>query len=120
MAGPDWSFRLVPALSITILNGAATPWEARLRCHDTPVVITEHCFHVPEPMRHGRLFLAGDTAHIVPPTGTKGPNLAVGDVVTFARALAHHTETGSAELLSTPTPRPACAAPGRPSGSRTT
>ncbi|GEC06806.1 4-hydroxybenzoate 3-monooxygenase [Streptomyces spinoverrucosus] len=54
---------------------------------------------VHEPMRHGRLFLAGDAAHIVPPTGAKGLNLAVGDVVTFARALTHHKQTGSAELL---------------------
>ncbi|MGX1542616.1 4-hydroxybenzoate 3-monooxygenase [Streptomyces adustus] len=55
--------------------------------------------YVHEPMRHGRLFLAGDAAHIVPPTGAKGLNLAVGDVVTFARALVHREETGSAELL---------------------
>ncbi|MFJ4472688.1 4-hydroxybenzoate 3-monooxygenase [Streptomyces sp. NPDC089424] len=56
---------------------------------------------VHEPMRHGRLFLAGDAAHIVPPTGAKGLNLAVGDVVTFARALVHQRETGSARLLDT-------------------
>ncbi|MGW2822305.1 4-hydroxybenzoate 3-monooxygenase [Streptomyces sp. NPDC001443] len=55
--------------------------------------------YVHEPMRHGRLFLAGDAAHIVPPTGAKGLNLAVGDVVTFARALTHRQETGSEELL---------------------
>ncbi|RZB17347.1 4-hydroxybenzoate 3-monooxygenase [Streptomyces sp. F001] len=54
---------------------------------------------VHEPMRHGRLFLAGDAAHIVPPTGAKGLNLAVGDVVTFARALTYQKETGSTELL---------------------
>ncbi|MFD5573391.1 4-hydroxybenzoate 3-monooxygenase [Streptomyces cadmiisoli] len=54
---------------------------------------------VHEPMRHGRLFLAGDAAHIVPPTGAKGLNLAVGDVVTLARALAHERRTGSADLL---------------------
>ncbi|MEU6507309.1 4-hydroxybenzoate 3-monooxygenase [Streptomyces sp. NPDC046942] len=54
---------------------------------------------VHEPMRHGRLFLAGDAAHIVPPTGAKGLNLAVGDVVTFARALVHERETGSPDLL---------------------
>ncbi|MET9016797.1 4-hydroxybenzoate 3-monooxygenase [Streptomyces olivaceoviridis] len=54
---------------------------------------------VHEPMRHGRLFLAGDAAHIVPPTGAKGLNLAVGDVVTLARALAHERETGSPDLL---------------------
>ncbi|MFJ3444719.1 4-hydroxybenzoate 3-monooxygenase [Streptomyces sp. NPDC086081] len=55
--------------------------------------------YVHEPMRHGRLFLAGDAAHIVPPTGAKGLNLAVGDVVTFARALVHRERTGSPELL---------------------
>ncbi|MCC9156498.1 4-hydroxybenzoate 3-monooxygenase [Streptomyces parvulus] len=55
--------------------------------------------HVHEPMRHGRLFLAGDAAHIVPPTGAKGLNLAVGDVVTLARALVHRVATGSEELL---------------------
>ena len=43
---------------------------------------------VAEPMRHGRLFLAGDAAHIVPPTGAKGLNLAVHDVRLLAEALA--------------------------------
>ncbi|EIV92829.1 4-hydroxybenzoate 3-monooxygenase [Frankia sp. QA3] len=42
---------------------------------------------VTEPMRHGRLFLAGDAAHIVPPTGAKGLNLAVADVTLLAGAL---------------------------------
>ncbi|MFF4537370.1 4-hydroxybenzoate 3-monooxygenase [Streptomyces aureus] len=55
--------------------------------------------YVHEPMRHGRLFLAGDAAHIVPPTGAKGLNLAVGDVVTFADALIHFRDTGSADRL---------------------
>ncbi|MEV6764918.1 4-hydroxybenzoate 3-monooxygenase [Streptomyces sp. NPDC051105] len=57
--------------------------------------------YVHEPMRHGRVFLAGDAAHIVPPTGAKGLNLAVGDVVTLAHALVHERETGSPELLET-------------------
>jgi p-hydroxybenzoate 3-monooxygenase len=42
---------------------------------------------VAEPMQHGRLFLAGDAAHIVPPTGAKGLNLAVADVRVLAAAL---------------------------------
>jgi p-hydroxybenzoate 3-monooxygenase len=54
---------------------------------------------VHEPMRHGRLFLAGDAAHVVPPTGAKGLNLAVSDVRLLARAFAELHRTGSAELL---------------------
>ncbi|HNT38218.1 MAG TPA: 4-hydroxybenzoate 3-monooxygenase [Rubrivivax sp.] len=54
---------------------------------------------VAEPMRHGRLFLAGDSAHIVPPTGAKGLNLAVSDVHYLARALEAHYRGGSDELL---------------------
>ncbi|WP_016905835.1 4-hydroxybenzoate 3-monooxygenase [Streptomyces xiaopingdaonensis] len=54
---------------------------------------------VHEPMRYGNLFLAGDAAHIVPPTGAKGLNLAVGDVVAFARGLAHERRTGSSRHL---------------------
>ncbi len=50
---------------------------------------------VSEPMRHGRLFLAGDAAHIVPPTGAKGMNLAVSDVVMLAEALSEHYLDGS-------------------------
>ncbi|HJV69678.1 4-hydroxybenzoate 3-monooxygenase [Ideonella sp.] len=45
---------------------------------------------VAEPMRFGRLFLAGDAAHIVPPTGAKGLNLAASDVGLLGRALAEH------------------------------
>ncbi|MGW5336433.1 4-hydroxybenzoate 3-monooxygenase [Streptomyces bauhiniae] len=54
---------------------------------------------VTEPMRYGRIFLAGDAAHIVPPTGAKGLNLAAADVITLAKAFARPTDTGSAELL---------------------
>jgi p-hydroxybenzoate 3-monooxygenase len=43
--------------------------------------------YVTAPMRHGRLFLAGDAAHTVPPTGAKGLNLAVADVAALAPAL---------------------------------
>jgi p-hydroxybenzoate 3-monooxygenase len=54
---------------------------------------------VVEPMRHGRLFLAGDAAHIVPPTGAKGMNLAVADVRVLARALAAYFNDGRSDLL---------------------
>jgi p-hydroxybenzoate 3-monooxygenase len=54
---------------------------------------------VAEPMQHGRLFLAGDAAHIVPPTGAKGLNLAVNDVRLLASAIAERYETGSHAAL---------------------
>jgi p-hydroxybenzoate 3-monooxygenase len=50
--------------------------------------------HVVEPMQFGRLFLAGDAAHIVPPTGAKGLNLAVGDVRVLAEALSEWYASG--------------------------
>ena len=54
---------------------------------------------VAEPMRWGRLFLAGDAAHIVPPTGAKGLNLAVSDVIMLSEALtAYHRTGGTAGL----------------------
>jgi p-hydroxybenzoate 3-monooxygenase len=54
---------------------------------------------VAEPMQYGRLFLAGDAAHIVPPTGAKGMNLAIADVRVLARALAEFYRSGRADLL---------------------
>ena len=54
---------------------------------------------VAEPMQYGRLFLAGDAAHIVPPTGAKGLNLAVTDVQVLARGLAEFYHSGKRELL---------------------
>ncbi len=54
---------------------------------------------VAEPMRFGRLFLAGDAAHIVPPAGAKGLNLAVSDVRVLRRALVEYYATGSENLL---------------------
>ncbi|MFI7693558.1 4-hydroxybenzoate 3-monooxygenase [Nonomuraea sp. NPDC049655] len=54
---------------------------------------------VAEPMQYGRLYLAGDAAHIVPPTGAKGLNLAVADVRVLTEALAAFFEHGSTELL---------------------
>jgi p-hydroxybenzoate 3-monooxygenase len=52
-----------------------------------------------EPMQHGRLFLAGDAAHIVPPTGAKGMNLAVADIRILSNALAEFYSSGRTELL---------------------
>ncbi|MGA8260490.1 MAG: 4-hydroxybenzoate 3-monooxygenase [Arenicellales bacterium] len=52
-----------------------------------------------EPMHYGRLFLAGDAAHIVPPTGAKGMNLAVADVRVLSRALGEYYRSGSMEDL---------------------
>ncbi len=57
-----------------------------------------HSFVV-EPMQYGRLFLAGDAAHIVPPTGAKGLNLAVADVRVLARAIAQSYRSGRKDLL---------------------
>lgn len=54
---------------------------------------------VAEPMQYGRLFLAGDAAHIVPPTGAKGMNLAVADIRVLSRALADFYESGRTDLL---------------------
>ncbi|MBX6355658.1 MAG: 4-hydroxybenzoate 3-monooxygenase [Micromonosporaceae bacterium] len=86
-------------------------WEelaARLRTSDGftlregPVLekgITPMRSYVVEPMRYGRLFLAGDAAHIVPPTGAKGMNLAVADVRVLARALTAFFQQGREDLL---------------------
>jgi p-hydroxybenzoate 3-monooxygenase len=54
---------------------------------------------VAEPMRYGRLFLAGDAAHIVPPTGAKGLNLAVADVRFLTEALVAYYRNGRTDLL---------------------
>jgi p-hydroxybenzoate 3-monooxygenase len=61
--------------------------------------VTEMRCFVVEPMRCGRLFLAGDAAHIVPPTGAKGLNLAVADVMVLGRALHEFYRSGSHHLL---------------------
>ena len=63
---------------------------------------------VVEPMQHGRLFLAGDAAHIVPPTGAKGLNLAMADVWRLAGALGAFYESGNEAPCSTPIRIAAC------------
>jgi p-hydroxybenzoate 3-monooxygenase len=54
---------------------------------------------IAEPMRYGRLFLAGDAAHIVPPTGAKGLNLAISDVFYLSRALTETHKSGKTHYL---------------------
>src|SRR5690606_18697677 len=54
---------------------------------------------VAEPMSYGKLFLAGDAAHIVPPTGAKGLNSAMADVAVLGPALTEYYRTGRRNLL---------------------
>jgi len=62
--------------------------------------ITPMRSYVTEPMQAGRVFLAGDAAHIVPPTGAKGMNLAMADVRVLARAFEAHYRSGRDDLLA--------------------
>ncbi|AXK61289.1 MULTISPECIES: 4-hydroxybenzoate 3-monooxygenase [Burkholderia] len=72
-----------------------TPTEGRI----TQKSVTPMRSFVSETMQHGRLFLAGDAAHIVPPTGAKGMNLAVADVRALSRALGARYRNGDAAPL---------------------
>jgi p-hydroxybenzoate 3-monooxygenase len=79
--------------------------EAGGGCHITegPLLqkgITEMRSFVIEPMHYGRLYLAGDAAHIVPPTGAKGLNLAAADVRVLARGVTEFYKSGSRDLLN--------------------
>jgi p-hydroxybenzoate 3-monooxygenase len=70
--------------------------------HEGPITqrgITAMRAFVVEPMQHGRLFLVGDAAHIVPPTGAKGMNLAIADVRVLAEGLGAFYRNGSTRLL---------------------
>jgi p-hydroxybenzoate 3-monooxygenase len=72
------------------------------RVNEGPIIeksITPMRSYVCEPMRHGRLFLLGDAAHIVPPTGAKGLNLALNDVRLLAPGIADWYATGSTTAL---------------------
>lgn len=74
-----------------------------IRLAEGPILqkgITPMRSFVVEPMQYGRLFLAGDAAHIVPPTGAKGMNLAIADVRVLAQALAAFYQTGRIDLLA--------------------
>jgi p-hydroxybenzoate 3-monooxygenase len=82
-------------------------WEelhTRLECRidEGPVIqkgITEMRSFVVEPMRYGRMYLAGDAAHIVPPTGAKGLNLAAADVRVLTKGLVDFYRSGKTDLL---------------------
>jgi p-hydroxybenzoate 3-monooxygenase len=79
------------------LEGDDKPQLVRGRVFDKGVTAMRS--YVVEPMQYGRLFLAGDSAHIVPPTGAKGMNLAVADVRVLARALARYYEANATDEL---------------------
>jgi p-hydroxybenzoate 3-monooxygenase len=79
-------------------------WEPR-EGEITQKAVTPMRSFVVEPMRYGRLFLAGDAAHIVPPTGAKGLNLAVADVWRLANALAEYYRSGRDSALDDYSPR---------------
>ena len=89
----DWpDDRFWEALRTRLPDGPAE----RLVTGDTiETIVTPLRSWVMEPMSHERLFLAGDVAHIVPPTGAKGLNLAISDVVYLARAFADHYSNDS-------------------------
>lgn len=85
------------------LNVRLTTEEAP-EIHQGPIVersITAMRSVVVTPMRHGRLFLAGDAAHIVPPTGAKGMNLALADVRVLAEALLAQLQRHDDTLMAT-------------------
>jgi p-hydroxybenzoate 3-monooxygenase len=82
--------------------------QARLQGEDPPQLVegvitqkgvTAMRSFVTEPMQYGRLFLAGDSAHIVPPTGAKGMNLAIADVVALSSGLERYYRDGSMSTL---------------------
>ncbi|MGW2201512.1 4-hydroxybenzoate 3-monooxygenase [Streptomyces sp. NPDC001774] len=95
----DWpDDRIWDELDARFALGDAPEWRLR-RGPVTQKSVLPMRSSVTEPMRYGRLFLAGDAAHIVPPTGAKGLNLAAADVIVLARAFAHRATTGSTRLL---------------------
>jgi p-hydroxybenzoate 3-monooxygenase len=94
----NWPDRLVWDELHARLEGINAP-----KLEEGPVLqksITAMRSFVTEPMQYGRMFLAGDSAHIVPPTGAKGMNLAVSDVRVLARALETFYKSGREDLLT--------------------
>jgi flavin-dependent dehydrogenase len=76
--------------------------DGKWRLTEGPVIqksIAEMRSFVTDPMQYGRLFLAGDAAHIVPPTGAKGLNLAATDARVLSRALTDYYASGSTDIM---------------------
>ncbi len=92
-----WSDDRVWAALATRLGDGQDGWSLQSGPITEKSVLPMRSF-VHAPMQHGRLFLAGDAAHIVPPTGAKGLNLAVADVALLSRALVTWLRDGSDEL----------------------
>jgi p-hydroxybenzoate 3-monooxygenase len=93
----DWSDDRIWSALATRLGHGQNGWKL------TPGPITDKSVlpmrsYVQTPMRSGRLFLAGDAAHIVPPTGAKGLNLAIADVALLSRALIALLREGDSRL----------------------
>ncbi len=94
----DWSDdRIWEALATRM---ALPGWELQTGPVTEKSILPMRSF-VSSPMRHGRLFLAGDAAHIVPPTGAKGLNLAVADVTLLAAALVRLLGEEQTDLVDT-------------------
>ena len=113
----DWSDDRIWEALATRLGHGQDGWTL------TPGPITEKSVlpmrsFVQTPMRHGRLFLAGDAAHIVPPTGAKGLNLAVADVGLLAPGPGRPAAQGRRPPGRRRTPTPRCAGSGAAPTSR--
>jgi p-hydroxybenzoate 3-monooxygenase len=93
----DWSDDRVWDALATRLGDGQDGWQLTPGPVREKSVLPMRSF-VQTPLRHGRLFLAGDAAHIVPPTGAKGLNLAVADVALLAPALADLLLEGDSRL----------------------
>ncbi|NYH54531.1 MULTISPECIES: 4-hydroxybenzoate 3-monooxygenase [Nocardiopsis] len=93
----EWSDDRIWEALATRLGAGMEGWDLRTGAITEKSVLPMRSF-VTTPMRHGRLFLAGDAAHIVPPTGAKGLNLAIADVTLLAEALTAWLRDGREDL----------------------
>ncbi|MFD6951737.1 4-hydroxybenzoate 3-monooxygenase [Nocardiopsis sp. TSRI0078] len=93
----EWSDDRIWEALTTRLGAGMEDWHLRTGAITEKSVLPMRSF-VTTPMRHGRLFLAGDAAHIVPPTGAKGLNLAIADVTLLAEALTAWLRDGREDL----------------------